>query len=78
MKSIKIKKPQKSCCIACDGKNTKTYLTTYPLKIGEKQLNVGRVSVRECLDCGDIKPTQAGQAKIERCMMMFMSLCDRN
>ena len=41
--------------------NTKTYLTTYPLKIGEKQVNVARVSVRDCEDCNAIKPTQAGR-----------------
>ncbi len=73
MKTIKI---SKKTCEACHGENTKTHLTTYPLKMGEKQLNVGRVSVRECLDCHLIKPTAAGQEKIERCMITFMSLLD--
>jgi YgiT-type zinc finger domain-containing protein len=64
----------KKLCEECGGKNTKTYLTTYPLKIGEKQVNVARVSVRECKDCNAIKPTQAGQEKIGRCMMTVTSL----
>lgn len=68
-----IKKSQKSC-EACGGKNTKICLATYPLKVGEKQLNIGRVSVRKCIDCGVIKPTSTGQEKIGRCMMTFMSL----
>jgi YgiT-type zinc finger domain-containing protein len=63
-------------CEACGGKNTKTHLAIYPVKIGEKQINVERVSVRECLDCKAIKPTSAGQAKIARCTMTFMSLFD--
>ena len=75
MKDVKIKKTKKSCCAACNGENTKTYLMTYPVKLGKKQLDVGRVSVRECLDCGVIKPTQAGQAKVERSAAMFMSIC---
>ena len=60
-------------CEACGGQNTKAHLTTYPIKMGEKQINVGRVSIRECMDCHALKPTQAGQEKIERCMMTFMS-----
>ena len=63
-------------CEACGGQNTKIHLTTYPVKMGEKQINVGRVSARECMDCYAIKPTKAGQEKIERCMMTFMSLLD--
>jgi len=72
-----IKKSQKLCG-ACGGKNTKTYLTTFPVTIREKQLNIGRVSVRECLDCGALKPTRAGQEKIERNVVVFMSLLNDN
>lgn len=70
-----IKKLEK-LCESCGGKNTKTHLTTYPIKMGEKQINVGRVSVRECMDCHTMKPTKAGQEKIGRCMMTFMLLMD--
>jgi hypothetical protein len=71
---MKTTKKSQKVCEACGGKNTKTYLTTYPIKMGERQVNVGRVSVRECIDCHAIKPTDAGQEKIGRCMMTCMSL----
>lgn len=61
-------------CEKCGSKNLKTHLTTYPVKTGAKQLNVGRVSVRECMDCNTLTPTKAGQEKIARCTMGFMSL----
>ena len=71
------KKPVK-LCEECGGQNIKTLSKTYPIKIGEKQVNVGRVSVRECIDCHTIKPTKTGQNKIDRCMMTmaFMTLLD--
>lgn len=75
-----MKKPKKftKVCENCDGKNIKTHLTTYPIKIENKQINVGRVSVKECMNCHMLKPTKAGQNKIERCMMTmaFMTLFD--
>lgn len=77
MKTIKNKK-SKNLCANCGGQNLKTHLATYPVKIGPKQLNVGRVSVRECLGCNTMSPTKAGQEKIERCTMSFMSLLFRN
>lgn len=71
MKSTK--KPGKTCD-ECGSQNLKTHLTTYPVKVGTKQLNVGRVSVKECMDCNTLTPTKAGQEKIARCTMSFMSL----
>lgn len=65
---------KKLLCQQCNGHNLKAKLVTYPVMMGEKQLNVERVSVRECLDCHAIMPTEKGQEKIERSMMMFMSL----
>ncbi len=72
-----IKKSGKNC-EKCGGKNIKTHLTTYPLKLENKQINVERVSVKECMDCRTLKPTKAGENKIERCMMTmaFMTLFD--
>ncbi len=61
-------------CEQCGGLNLKAHLITCPIKVGTKQINVQRVSVKECMDCHFIKPTKAGQDKIERCMMMYMSL----
>ena len=65
-------------CEKCGGKNIKTHLTTYPLKLDNKQINIERVSVKECMDCHKLNPTKVGQKKIERCMMTmaFMTLFD--
>jgi len=62
-------------CEKCGSKNLKAHLATYPMKIGPKQLNVERVSVKECMDCHTLKPTKTGQEKIERCMIAFMQMC---
>ena len=67
------KKTSKSCD-NCGGQNIKTHPTTYPVNMGEKQLNIGRVWARECMDCNAITPIKAGQEKIERGMSAFMSL----
>lgn len=67
----------KKTCEQCGSQNIKTHLATYPVKIGPKQLDIGRVSVRECMDCHTMIPTKAGQEKIARCTMSFMFLLDR-
>jgi len=74
MKTIK---KSRKLCETCGGENTKTHLTIYPLKIGEKQINVGRVSVRECMDCHAMTPTEAGKEKLGRCIITFMSFLGR-
>ena len=33
-----------------------------------RQINVARVQVHECADCGALTPTTAGQAKLQRCL----------
>jgi len=68
-----IKKTGKSC-EKCGNQNLKTHLATYPIKVGSKQINVERVSVRECMDCHMLVPTKAGQAKVDRCSMMTFML----
>lgn len=67
------KKPSKSCD-NCGGQNIKTHPTIYPVKMGEKQLNIARVWARECMACNAITPTKAGLEKIDRGMAAFMSL----
>lgn len=37
-------------------------------------MNVGRVSVRICLDCNAMIPTDSGKAKIARLLMAFGAL----
>ncbi len=73
---MKKTKQHRKSCEKCGSDNLKSHLTTYPIKLGAKQLDVGRVSVNECLDCQTLKPTKAGQEKIERCLVTFMSLWD--
>jgi hypothetical protein len=75
---MKTNKKTGKLCEECSGSNIKTHLMTFPIKIGEKQVNVGRVSVKECMDCHALKPTKTGQNKIDRCMMTmaFMTLFD--
>lgn len=75
---MKTTKTIKKSCKECGSCNLKACMTTYPVKIETKQLNVGRVSVRECLDCQAIMPTPAGKEKIDRAIMNFMTLMMRH
>lgn len=68
----------KQMCKNCGSYNLKARITTYPIKIKMKQLNVGRVSVKQCLDCDTLMPTKAGKEKIERGLMAYMSLMIRH
>lgn len=65
---------KKRLCEECNSSNLKARLATYPIKIGEKQINVERVSVRECLDCHALIPTEKGDEKIKRCMMSIIDI----
>jgi len=69
-------KKKSRSCEKCGSHSLKARRTTYPIKIGEKQLDVGRVSVRECLDCHHLMPTEAGKEKLGRCLMTFMNFMD--
>ena len=73
---MKATKKHRETCEKCGSQNLKASRTMYPVHIGGKQLNIERVSVKECIDCHSIKPTKAGQEKIERCSMTFMFLLD--
>ncbi len=61
-------------CTKCGSNNMKARSVTYPLKTGDKEINIGRVSVKMCMYCHDIRPTKSGKEKIARCMMRFMSM----
>lgn len=69
------KKTVKSC-EKCGSQNVKTHPTTYPVHTPERQIDIGRVWVKECFDCGVLIPTKAGQEKIERNVWALMSLFD--
>ena len=61
-------------CENCGGQNLKSHPTNWPVDMGEKKLTIGRVWVRECLDCNAMEPTKAGHEKIARGMIAFMEL----
>ena len=71
---INKKKEKQLVCDKCGGNSLKSRNTTYPIQFGHQQINVGRVSLRECLECHHLMPTQRGQDKIPRCMATFVSL----
>ena len=58
-------------CQLCGGTDLVRKITTYPVvlagSLAGKQINVGRVALHECVTCGHLMPTPAGQAKVERC-----------
>lgn len=74
--SKKSSKPVK--CQLCEGTDLVRKITTYPVVLSGhlegKQINVGRVALHECLTCGYLMPTPAGQAKIHRCIEMGVRL----
>ena len=61
-------------CACCGGQNLKPHPTNWPVDMGEKKPTIGRVWVRECLDCNAMEPTKAGHEKIARGMIAFMEL----
>ena len=65
---------KKQLCERCGSQNLKARIVTYPVQMGEKQINIGRVSVRECLDCNALMPTEKGKEKVGRNMMLMMGL----
>jgi hypothetical protein len=73
MNTIK-KAKSKFVCSECGGTSSQNKVTTYPLQLAAKQLNVGRVAVKECLLCHHLTPTPTGQQKIARCIAAFTAL----
>jgi len=61
-------------CAQCGGSTLKRRIGTYPVRLTEppslagKEIHVHRVALHECQSCGHLMPTEAGQAKIERCV----------
>ena len=45
--------------------------------MGPKEIHIGRVSVKECMDCHNVIPTKTGHEKIARCMMTSMMLFNK-
>lgn len=63
-----------AACGQCHGVSLKRRVATYPVtltqpkKIAGKRVDIFRVALHECNGCGNLMPTPAGQAKIERCL----------
>ncbi|MGH9395930.1 MAG: hypothetical protein ACRD18_03655, partial [Terriglobia bacterium] len=58
----------------CGSNDLERRITTYPVrltgpeKLAGKEIHVGRVALYECLSCGYLMPTPAGEAKLARCV----------
>src|SRR6266566_5091083 len=78
MPSIKKKSSKPSICPCCGGVDLVRKITTYPVLLSGplegKQIHIGRVALHECLTCGHLLPTAAGQAKVDR-MSIWASTC---
>ncbi len=68
--------PKPRTCQKCDGRVLKRRSTTYPLVLPGRQINVARVQVDECGECGHIMPTPTGQQKLDRCLQTFAGMLD--
>lgn len=71
---MKSKKSIKNECGKCGSSNLKSKITTFPVHVGERQMNIGLVSVKECQDCLSLQPTLKGQEKIDRATGAFFNL----
>ena len=64
------KSSKRVACERCAGTDLARRITTYPVlltgPLEGKQIHVGRVALHECLSCGHLMPTPAGQAKVDR------------
>jgi hypothetical protein len=78
MSSLTKKSNQPANCHVCGGTNLVRRITTYPVMLSGplegKQIHVGRVALHECLACGHLMPTRAGQAKVNRNVEMGVRL----
>ena len=61
------KKTTRFECEKCAAQVYQSRITTYPLFLPGRQINIGRVAVKECAACHHLMPTPAGRAKIKRC-----------
>src|SRR5260370_25918951 len=78
MPSAKKKSSKPTLCPACGGVDLIRKITTYPVLLSGplegKQVHVGRVALHECLTCGHLMPTPAGQAKADPIVKMAIPL----
>lgn len=71
---MKVLNKKKKICEQCGSENLKDRRATYPLKVGNRDVEVQRVSIRECIDCHAFMPTEVVLSRLcraveERCGM---------
>ena len=76
--SRKTSSSKPAACEVCQGRDLVRRITTYPVHLTGplegKQIHVGRVALHECQTCGHLMPTPAGQAKVDRNVVMGIRL----
>lgn len=59
-------------CEKCSSTSLKRKLATYPValtgKLAGRRIDVYRVELDQCRQCGHLMPTPDGQAKVKRCV----------
>lgn len=64
--------PPGRTCEQCGGNRLKRRLATYPVpltgKLKGRRVDVYRVELDQCRDCGHLIPTPDGYAKVKRCV----------
>jgi YgiT-type zinc finger domain-containing protein len=68
--------PKPRTCQQCGAAALKRRSTTYPLVLPGRQINVARVQVDECGECGHLVPTAAGRDKLQRCLQSLAGMLD--
>lgn len=68
--------PKLRTCQQCGARSLRRCSTTYPIILPGQQINVERVQVDECRECGHLMPTPAGQEKLQRSLHAFTGMLD--
>ena len=59
-------------CERCSGPSLKRKIATYPVdltgRLAGRRVDVYRVELDQCRQCGHLMPTTEGQAKVKRCV----------
>ena len=59
-------------CAKCSGTSLKRTVATYPVhltgKLAGRRIDVYRVELDQCRNCGHLMPTPEGKAKVKRCV----------
>ena len=63
--------PSAPACQQCGSTSLKRKIATYPVhltgKLAGRRVDVYRVELDQCRDCGHLMPTPEGLAKVKRC-----------